>query len=363
MNSTARAESAVSAAAPHLQVRPHWLRLRQEEALEPDLPIVDAHHHLWDHAGNRYFLPDMLEDLASGHDIRATVAVECHAMYREGGEAAMRPVGETEFLNGVAAMSASGGYGPSRVAAGIVAHADLCLGAAVRPVLEAHLRAGGGRLRGVRYSAVWHPDPAARGSLARPAPYVLRDPAFRAGFAELAPLGLSFDAWIYHTQIPEVVELARCFPETSIVLNHVGGVIGIGPYADRRDETRAEWLASLHALADCPNVSVKLGGLGMRLFGFDFTQRELPPSSRELAQAWGPYIQPCLQLFGPERCMFESNFPVDKGSFPYGVLWNAFKRLASGCGLTAAQKQAVFSGTASRIYRLPLAVKGQQATA
>lgn len=349
--------------ASHLQLRPQWLRLLEEAVLEPELPIVDAHHHLWDHASGRYFLPDMLEDLSSGHNIRATVAVECHAMYREDATPALRPVGETEFLNGAAAMSASGAYGRCRVAAGIVAHADLCLGAAVRPVLEAHARAAGGRLRGVRYSAVWHPDPAARGSLARPPAYVLGDPKFRAGFAELGPLDLSFDAWVYHTQIAEVVDLARCFPETRIVLNHIGGVIGIGPYAERREEVRAEWLASLGPLADCANVSVKLGGMGMRLFGFDFAQRALPPSSVELADSWRSYIAPCLQLFGAQRCMFESNFPVDKGSFSYGVLWNAFKRLADDCGLTAAQKEAAFSGTARQVYRLPELNAGLSETA
>lgn len=343
--------AAAPPAVPHLAVRPEWLRLRQEEVLEPELPIVDAHHHLWDHTGARYFVTDMLEDLASGHDVRATVAVECKAMYRQDAPAALQPVAETEFLNGSAAVSASGAYGNCRIAAGIVGHADLCLGAQVRPVLEAHIRAGGDRFRGVRYSAVWHPDPAARGSLARPAPYVMADAAFRAGFAELAPLGLSFDAWVYHTQLSEVADLARHFPETTIVLNHVGGVIGIGPYAGRRDAVHAEWAASLRALAGCPNVFVKLGGMGMRLFGFDFADRQQPPSSDELAQAWRPYIETAIEVFGVRRCMFESNFPVDKGCCSYTVLWNAFKRLAAP--LRAADKQALFSGTATRVYRLP----------
>lgn len=338
-------------ATPHLQVRPQWLRLHSEAILDPDLPIVDAHHHLWDHTGIRYFLPDMLEDLATGHNIQATVAVECKAMYRQDAAPALQPVGETEFLNGAAAMSASGAYGACRVAAGIVGHADLCLGAPVRRVLVEHIRAGGGRFRGVRYSAVWHPDPAARGSLARPAPYVMSEPGFRAGFAELAPLGLSFDAWVYHTQLAEVADLARCFPDTTIVLNHVGGVIGIGPYAGKREAVRAEWSASLRELARCPNVHVKLGGLGMRLFGFDFPDREHPPSSEDLARAWRPYIETCIELFGAERCMFESNFPVDKGCCSYAVIWNAFKRISAQLGM--ADRQALFSGTATRVYRLP----------
>jgi len=352
LNPAPGASPAEPAAVPHLEVRPDWLATRREEVLEPGLPIIDAHHHLWDHAGARYFLADLLQDVSAGHDIRATVAVECKAMYRLDAPAALQPVGETEFLNGAAATSASGNYGECRVAAGIVGHADLCLGAQVRPVLEAHIRAAGGRFRGIRYSAVWHPDPAARGSLARPAPYVMADPAFREGFAQLAPLGLSFDAWVYHTQLPELADLARQFPDTPIVLNHVGGAIGIGPYAGRRDAVRTEWAAGLRDLAACPNVVVKLGGLGMRLFGFDFADRDAPPSSQELAQAWRPYLEPCIELFGVGRCMFESNFPVDKGCCSYEVLWNTFKRVASGA--SAADKQALFCGTAARVYRLEL---------
>ena len=335
----------------HLAVRPDWLAQHQEEIIEPGLPIVDAHHHLWDHPGNRYFLPDLLADLASGgHNIRATVAVECGAMLRQDGPAELRPIGETEFLNGAAAMSASGNYGEARACAAIVGHADLRLGDRVRPVLEAHIRAGGGRFRGVRFSSVWHPDPAARASLANPPPFLLRDAAFREGFAQLEPLGLSFDAWMYHTQLPELVELALAFPQTTIVLNHAGGPIGIGPYADKRDAVLAEWGASMRDLAGCPNVFVKLGGFGMRLYGFDFASHARPPSSERLAEDFRPYVETCIDAFGAERCMFESNFPVDKGSCSYAVLWNAYKRLAVDAN--AAQKQDLFSATATRVYRL-----------
>ena len=344
------ADTAPSPRNSHLSVRPAWLALHQEEIIEPGLPIVDAHHHLWDHPGSRYFLLDLLEDIAAGHNIRATVSVECGAMYRREAAAELRAVGETEFLNGAAAMSASAGYGECRVCAGIVGHADLRLGKGARPVLEAHIGAGGGRFRGVRFSSVWHPDPAARGSLANPPPYLLSDPKFREGFAQLAPLGLSFDAWMYHTQLPELVELARAFPETVIVLNHAGGAIGIGPYAGKRNAVLAEWGASMRQLARCPNLFVKLGGLGMRLFGFDFSSRQRPPSSEELAECWQPYIEACIEAFGAERCMFESNFPVDKGSCSYAVLWNAFKRVAAHA--SKAEKQALFSATASKVYRL-----------
>ena len=339
-----------SSPSTHLSIRPDWLGLHQEEIIDPGLPIVDAHHHLWDHPGNRYFLFNLLGDVATGHDIRATVCVECGAMYRQDAAAELKPIGETEFLNGAAAIGASGAYGECRPCAAIVGHADLRLGEGVRPILEAHIRAGGGRFRGVRFSSVWHPDPAARGSLANPPPYLLRDPRFREGFAQLAPLGLSFDAWMYHTQLPELVELAHTFPQTNIVLDHAGGAIGIGPYAAKRNDVLAEWGTSMRELARCPNVFVKLGGFGMRLFGFDFASRARPPTSQELAASWQPYIETCIEAFGAERCMFESNFPVDKGSFSYTVLWNAFKHLAAHASTT--ERQALFSATATKVYRL-----------
>lgn len=335
---------------PHLPVRPDWLALHQEAVLDPALPIVDAHHHLWDRPGNRYFAQDLLLDVAAGHDIRATVAMECGAMYRREGGVEMRPVGETEFFNGAAAMGASGQYGECRLCAGIVAHADLSLGSAVRPVLEAHARAAGGRLRGVRVISAWHADPAARGSLAMPPPGLLGDAGFRDGFAQLAAMDLAFDAWLYHTQLHEVADLARAFPDTTMIVDHVGGAIGIGPYAGRRDETFTEWLRGIRSVAQCPNVHMKLGGMGMRLSGFDFAERPRPPSSEDLAVAWRPYVEACIEAFGARRCMFESNFPVDKGTCSYVVLWNAFKRIANGA--SADERTALFSGTARRVYRL-----------
>ncbi len=339
-----------AAPSPHLTVRPDWLALHREDILDPALPIVDPHHHLWDRKGNPYFFFDLMRDIDAGHNIRATVAVEAGAMYRCDGPAEMRPVGETEFVNGAAAMGASGAYGDCRVCAGIVGHADLLLGKKAVPVLEALIRAGGGRFRGVRYINAWHPDPAARASLANPPPHVLSNAAFREGFAQLAPLSLSFDAWMYHTQLPELAELARAFPDTIIVLNHVGGALGIGPYAGKRDAVFAEWRASLGELARCPNVYIKVGGLGMRLFGFDFASRARPPSSEDLTPSWRPYVETCIKTFGAERCMFESNFPVDKGTCSYAVLWNTFKRITATASST--EKKWLFSGTACKVYRL-----------
>ena len=335
----------------HLPVRPDWLAKRQEDILEPGLPIVDPHHHLVDRANTgRYLLPELLADTGSGHNITATVYLEWLSMYRAEGTVPLRPVGEVEFANGVAAVAASETYGKTKVCAGIVAYADLMLGAQVEEVLEAMILAGGGRFRGIRYISASHPDEAARGSsINRPSGLLMNDKV-REGFAKLHPLGLSFDAWMYFTQLGELVDLAHAFPETPIVLDHVGGAIGIGPYAGKRDEVFTAWKQSIQELARCPNVHVKLGGLGMRLFGFDVQNGDMPPSSERLAELWRPYIETCIEAFGPQRAMFESNFPVDKGSGSYHVFWNAFKRIAQGC--SADDKTALFSGTARRFYRL-----------
>ena len=276
--------------------------------------------------------------------------MQCLAMHRAHGPEALRPVGETEFVNGVAAMATSRIYGPARICAGIVGRADLRLGAAVEEVLTAHIGAGGGRFRGIRFITAWDADASLVNPLAAVPPGLLGDATFRAGFAKLAPLGLSFDAWLFHPQLDELTDLARAFPETPICLNHVGGVLGIGPYAGKRNEIFTRWSRSIQALAGCPNVVVKLGGLGMRINGFGFEKPADPPSSETLAAAWRPYMETCIDAFGVERAMFESNFPVDKGSYAYGTGWNAFKRLTERA--SAAEKTALFSGTATRFYRL-----------
>ena len=336
----------------HLAIRPDWLAARREPILEPALPIVDPHHHLIDRPATNgvYLLPDLLADTGSGHKITATVYLEWLSMYRAHGPEAMKPVGEIEFANGIAAMTASGGYGATQVCAGIVGHADLMLGDGVAPVLEAMVAAGGGRFKGIRYITASDPDQAQWGaSVGRPQG-LLREAKVREGFKHLKRLGLSFDAWMFHTQLGDLVELARAFPDTPIVLNHVGGAIGLGRFTGKREEVFADWRARIREVAACPNVHVKLGGLGMRMFGFDVHQGELPPSSEALAAAWRPYIETCIGAFGPERAMFESNFPVDKGSCSYAALWNAFKRIAAGC--SADEKRALFSATATRFYRL-----------
>ncbi|HLG80626.1 MAG TPA: amidohydrolase family protein [Bradyrhizobium sp.] len=332
--------------------RDDWLALHDEAIIEPGLPIVDPHHHLWDRGGQRYLIEEMAVDIASGHNVVATVYVDCRSMYRARGPEALRPVGEVEFANGVAAMSASGGYGKAQICAGIVSHVNLLLGEAARGVLEAEVAAGGGRFRGIRHSSAWDADPDIAGMYATRPQGLLLDPTFRKGFAQLAPLDLSFDAWLFHPQIGELVELARTFPDTQIVLDHCGGPVGLGRFAGRREETFAVWKASILDIAKCPNVVVKLGGLGMRLLGYDFHERPRPPSSEELAAAWRPYIETCIEAFGPRRAMFESNFPPDKGQCSYLVIFNAFKRIAAR--YSEDEKTALFSRTAADVYRIDL---------
>ncbi|MCO6414846.1 amidohydrolase family protein [Siccirubricoccus sp. KC 17139] len=329
-----------------------WLSQRpQEPALEPDLSVIDAHHHLWHRPDQRYLLPEFLADLDTGHRITATVFVQCHAMYRASGPEEMRPVGETEFVSGIAAMSDSGASGPTRVAAGIVGFADLRLGDRVEPVLEAHMRAGGGRFRGVRHSAAWDADPVIGNG--HPAPHLLQRADFRAGLQRLTALGLSFDLWVFHTQLDEALDLVRACPSTSFILGHCGGPLGYGPYANRTEEVFAHWKAGMTALARCPNVAVKLGGMMMRLAAYDYGALPLPPTSAQLAAYWRPYIETCIDLFGADRCLFESNFPVEKMGIGYSELWNAFKLLAAGA--SADEKRALFSGTSERVYRLQAA--------
>lgn len=321
-----------------------------EDILEADLPICDPHHHLWDFPNSRYLLPELLADLQSGHNVQSTVFVECTAFYREAGPEELRVVGETEFVNGVAAMSASGRYGSIRACEGIVSRADLTLGEAVGPVLDAHIRAGNGRFKGIRHAGAWDASPDVRNSHTNPPQGLYAMPPFREGLKELAKRNLSFEAWQYHPQLPEVIALARAVPEAKIVLNHVGGPLGIGPYKRRREEVFADWSRSIRELATCPNVWVKLGGLGMPLCGFGFKHRDPLPGSEELADAWRPYIEFCIEAFGPKRGMLESNFPPDGASCTYANLWNAFKRITKGA--SADEKALLYKDTARAFYRL-----------
>jgi L-fuconolactonase len=346
-----------------LRTEPHpfaeltaWHKLRSEAALEPDLPIIDPHHHVWQDRRGRYLIDELAGDVNGRHNILATVFVQSgENMYRADGPPELRSVGEVEFVNGIAAMAASGGFGKARLCAGIVGFADLTLGDRVQPVLDAVIAAGNGRLRGIRHNMAWDAsdatadyssankhNPRARG--------LALDAEFRRGFAHLHKSGLTFDAWMFFPQLPDLADLLRAFPETRVVLNHVGGLLGVGPYHGRREEIFGTWTRNLRELAAFPNLTVKLGGFGMPRCGWDFHLRELSPSSAELAAAWRPYFDFCIETFGPDRCMLESNFPVDKFSCGYDVLWNAFKRLTNS--FTDAEKYRLYRGTAARVYRL-----------
>jgi L-fuconolactonase len=334
------------------QVDQAWLDRHAEAVLEPELPIIDPHHHLWIREGNVYLLPELLGDLGSGHNVVATVFEECHSMYRAAGPDEEKSLGETEFVTGVAAMGASGAFGVSRPCARMIGRVDLMLGGRARGLLERHLIASGGRFAGIRQSTAW--DPSDRIHKVVPQPGMLGDGTFRTGFAGLAALGLVFDAWVYHPQLGEVGDLADAFPHTRIVLNHVGSPILGGPYAADRAKVFADWKAGMAALAQRPNVSVKLGALPIRLPGVGSASRDMPPSSEEVAAAWRPWLETSIELFSADRCMFESNFPVQKRWSSYLVTWNAFKRIAADASV--AEKAALFAGTAAGAYGLKLPI-------
>lgn len=326
-----------------------WLESYREDIIEPDLPIIDPHHHFSEHWGG-YFGKNLLEDLSSGHDVKATVYIQCGYGYRETGPDPFKPVGETERIVSIA-ESCSLDINSPLVAAGIVGYANLTLGSAVDEVLAQHVQAGKSRFRGIRYSGARH-EAFRHGVLATPPAHLFLDKKFREGFALLAKYGLSFESWTYHHQLDDVIDLARAFPHIPIIVNHIGGTLGVGPYADKPLKVIAEWKPMMKQLSGCQNVSMKLGGLGTAVFGYNFSERQCPPSSKEIAQAWGPYFKSCIEMFGADRCMFESNYPVDRTAGSYHVLWNAFKRIAAD--YSAQEMLALFHDNAARIYRISL---------
>jgi L-fuconolactonase len=330
-----------------------WLaRAVPEPAIEPDLPIIDAHMHLWHHpTGYRYFVEEYAQDVAvSGHNVEATIYVECRSMYRKDGPEHLKSLGETEFAAGMAAIAASGKYTSSKVAAGIIANADLRLGAQLDELLDAHIDMANGRLRGIRNGAKWDPDPRVKGPVSADRPGLYLDEALHRGLRLLPGKGLIFEASVFHPQIPEVAQMARAAPDTQIVLIHTGSPVGHSSYAGRQQQVLSDWLASMRELARCPNVTVKLGGLLMPLANFDFGVAGRPPTSEELVPLWRPYIEPCLEHFGAQRCTIGSNFPVEKAGVAYGALLNTFKRITAGC--SRSEREALFGGTARRLYRL-----------
>lgn len=327
-----------------------WLDRVIEPVIDPERPIVDAHHHLWMRDGAPYLFPELLGDLDTGHHIIATVFAECHSMYRLRGPEAMKPVGETEFVAGVAAMSDSGQFGSTRACRVMFGAVDLALGAAAAPVLEAHIAASGGRFRGIRASTCWHAD--AKVHRVVPDEGVLVRPATLEVFGVLDRMGLVLDAWVYHTQLREVMAVADRFPGLGIVLDHFGTPILGGPYRGHRSEVLAAWTRDLRELARRPNVTLKLGALPIRT-AESTADRSLPPDSREVEAAWRPWFDVAVAAFGADRCLFESNFPVHKNWCSYAVHWNACKRLSAG--MSAREQDLLFAGTAMRTYRIDLA--------
>ncbi|MBI09550.1 MAG: amidohydrolase [Rhodospirillaceae bacterium] len=331
-----------------------WLALTVEETLEPDLPICDPHHHLWEfkteYTQPRYLLDEILEDLNAGHNIVSTVFIECGAMFKTDGPEPLKAVGETEFVRGITAMSASGLYSDARVAKGIIGTCDLKIGDAAADVLDAQISAGGGHFKGIRLGMAWDKHDEVSNHRTNPAGDMVLRNDFRAGFKHLAPRNLSYEAWCYHPQIPDVTDLARAFPDTIIILDHFGGPIGIGPYQGKDKEVYAEWQRSIDELALCENVRAKLGGINMEVNGFAWHEKPKPPTSRELCEATRPYYEYTIEKFGVDRCMFESNFPVDKLSCSYNVLYNSFKRLTAN--YSAEDKAKLYHDVAVTTYKL-----------
>ena len=345
-----------------------WLDATHEDAIDAAQPIIDPHHHLWDRRPRpelpegsrqhlRYLADDLMEDIrGGGHNVIDTVFVECRSMYRRG-EAALRAPGETQFVQGVASMAASGLYGEDvRCCGAIVGFADLTTGGEVEQVLRGHLAAGE-NFRGIRHAHTWHASPDIPNSHhpTREIEGLLGREDFREGFAVLDRLGLTFDSWGYHTQLSEVEELARAFENTTIIVDHIGGPVAMGPLAGERDgQVFEDWRKAVISLAACPNVYMKVGGCGMPSFGWGYADGDTPPTSMAMAAAWKPYFETLIEAYGAARCMFESNFPVDKVSCSYTTLWNAFKRIANDLGVNAVERNELFYGAAARAYRMSI---------
>jgi L-fuconolactonase len=326
-----------------------WLAQRVESAIDPDRVIVDPHHHLWKRGGSTYLAPELLADLTVSHNVIKTVFVDCLANYDRDLPKHMAPVGETRLVAGEADATDAAG-GPT--IAGIVSHADMMLGNAVEEVLAAHDAAGGGRFRGIRHATSWDASDEIGPGHSKPFESMMITDDFRTGVRKLAAMGFSFDAWIFHPQLGELADLAANASEVTIILNHLGGPMGVGPYAGRHDEIRVQWRNDMSVVAANPNVMLKVGGIGMsHFYGMDWNTYAMPPGSEEVAAFWADDVHFCIDLFGPDRCMFESNFPVDRQTLTYSVLWNSLQILATR--YSDAEQGQLFAGTAERVYRLP----------
>ena len=329
-----------------------WLALTTEDTLEPEIPICDPHHHFWVERSEpvdyqQYLLPELAADVNSGHNVKSTVFIEVRCEYRADGPDEMKPVGEVEYIQTIADASAAGAHGPTKAAAAIIGHADLKLGEGVRPVLEAMKSASLDRFRGIRHSVGWDESPELAN---RDIKGALGTDGYRAGAQVLSDMGLILENSLYFHQAGELVEFARALPDLKIVLNHIGGLVRVGPYANRDEEVLPAWRKGIEEMAKCPNIVLKLGGVGQTRFAYGWDVLEKPIGSEDLARQLRPLMEYCIDQFGPDRCMFESNYPVDKISYSYNVLWNAFKRLSSS--YTAVDRASMFHDTAARVYNI-----------
>jgi L-fuconolactonase len=324
-----------------------WLNQHREDVVDPAREIVDPHHHLWPKPHLSYDLEELLADTGDGHNVVQTVFMECGAAYRTDGPEPLRPVGETEFVT-AAAERAAKMPGAAQIA-GIVAHADLRL-AELDAVLDAHAAAAKGRFRGIRHVGARDESGAQLSIPGRAPSGLFEDAAFRRGVTRLGERGLTYDTWIYHHQLADYAALARAVPGTVMILDHFGTPLGIGPYAGKQDEIFAKWKDDIAAVAACPNVYAKLGGMAMPDNGYGWNSREKPPTSDEFVEAQAKWYHHTIRAFGPERCMFESNFPVDRLSISYRNLWNGLKKIAQD--YPDAARAAMFSGTARKVYKL-----------
>lgn len=316
--------------------------------IDADRPIIDPHHHLWRRpGGNDYLLEDLWEDTGSGHNIVKTVFVECGAEYREDGPEHLQVLGETEFVTAQAIKSEQG---PGATIAGIVGRVDLRLGAGARDVLEQHIELAGGRFRGIRHAGARDPHPEALMIAGRAPEKLYEDLDYRKGMKVLGDMGLTFDTWHYHHQNPDFANLARACPDTQMILDHFGTPLGVGPYADQREEIFVQWKKDIAEIARCENVVAKIGGLAMPDNGFGWHDRDEPVTAEEFAEAQRRYYLHTIECFGPERCLMESNFPVDKFSIAYDVLYNGLKLIVAD--FSEDEKHAMFYGNSARVYQL-----------
>ena len=339
---------------PHLPVRQEWLNQLIEDPILPNIPIIDPHHHLWDVGFGRYYIEELLEDInSSGHNILSTVYIMSSSntkIYSKDGLEEFKPLTEIEFATSEGKRADLIPNNRVKVNASIVGSVDLTYGNKLKPVLEKAVNISEGRLKGIRMLLASHTDPRISSGAVKSDLGLMLHPNFIDGAKCIQDANLSLDFWIYHTQLNEMEKIARALPDLTIILNHIGGPIHLGEYEGKQAATHREWRSAMMRLSRIPNINVKLGGLGMAVNGAKFHNSKFPPNSVQLSDVWKPWIYETIDMFGFDRCMFESNFPVDKGSCSYGALWNAFKILAKDMSDDEINK--LFSKNAAKIYKI-----------